>query len=124
MIASAPTTDDPGAAGASREGYTDVLALAELPPSSQKSVSHGFQRVLLCHTPAGIHAVADLCPHALQPLVGSEITNGRIRCAKHGALFDLATGKPVNGVTMKNLKLYSVRIRDGRIEIAVTDPGT
>ncbi len=104
----------------SADGFIDVLALDDLPSSSQKSVALGFQRVLLCHTPIGIHAVADLCPHALQPLAGSDIKDGVIRCAKHGALFDLSTGKPKNGVTAKTLRVYPVRIRDGRIEIAVT----
>jgi nitrite reductase/ring-hydroxylating ferredoxin subunit len=45
-----------------------------------------------------------------------------IRCARHGALFDLLTGKPQNGVTSKALRVYPVRIRDGRIQIAVPDP--
>ncbi len=104
---------------ASVEGFVDVLAADDLPPGSQQSVALGVQRVLLCHTPAGIHAVADLCPHALQPMVGSEIRDGVIRCAKHGALFDLLTGKPKNGVTDRSLRVYPVRIRDGRIAIAV-----
>lgn len=101
------------------DGFIDVLAADDLPPGSQHSVALGFQRVLLCHTPAGIHAVADLCPHALQPLAGSEITDGVIRCAKHGASFDLVTGKPKNGVTARTLRVYPVRVRDGRVAIAV-----
>ncbi len=104
------------------EGFIDVLAADDLPPGSQRSVAQGFQRVLLCHTPDGIHAVADLCPHALQPLAGSEIKDGVIRCAKHGAVFDLVTGKSKNGVTDRTLRVYTVRIRDGRIAIAVAAP--
>ena len=104
------------------DGYLDVLALEDLPPGSQKSVPHGFQRVLLCHASGAVRAVADLCPHALQPLAGSEIIDGVIRCARHGALFDLVTGKPQNGVTPKTLRVYPVRIHNGRIQIAVADP--
>ena len=112
-----PRTRPPIAA----DGYLDVLAVEDLPPGSQTSVAHGLQRVLLCHASGGIRAVADLCPHALQPLAGSEIIDGAIRCARHGALFDLVTGKPQNGVTPKTLRVYPVRIRDGRIQIAVAD---
>jgi len=118
-----PFGPTPGAEGAAAsDGYLDVLALDDLPPGSQKSVPHGFQRVLLCHVADGVHAVADLCPHALQPMAGSEITGGVIRCARHGALFDLVTGKPQNGVTTQSLRIYPVRIRDGRIEIRVANP--
>jgi 3-phenylpropionate/trans-cinnamate dioxygenase ferredoxin subunit len=115
-------TDDGAGSPKPADRFIDVLAVDELPPSSQKSVAYGFQRVLLCHTPRGIHAVADLCPHALQPLAGSDITDGIIRCARHGASFDLATGQPVNGVTNKSLRVYAVTIRDGRIGIAVAGP--
>jgi len=107
---------------AASDGYIDVLALEELPPGAQKSVAYGFRRVLLCHAAGAIHAVADLCPHALQPLAGSEIRDGFIICARHGALFDLDTGKPRNGVTSKTLRVYPVRIRDGRIQISVAEP--
>jgi nitrite reductase/ring-hydroxylating ferredoxin subunit len=107
---------------AASDGYVDVLALEDLPPGAQKSVPHGFQRVLLCRVADGIHAVADLCPHALQPLAGSEISDGVIRCARHGALFDLVTGKPRNGVTPNTLRVYPVRIREGRIQIGVAVP--
>ncbi len=104
------------------DGYIDVLALEELPAGAQKSVAYGFRRVLLCHVSGAIHAVADLCPHALQPLAGSDISDGVIRCARHGALFDLVTGKPQNGVTPKTLRVYPVRICEGRIQILVAEP--
>jgi 3-phenylpropionate/trans-cinnamate dioxygenase ferredoxin subunit len=108
---------------ATPDGFVDVLAVEELPPSSQKSVSYRFTRILLCNTGADIFAVEDLCPHALQPLAGSEITGGTIRCSKHGAQFALATGQPRNGVTAKSLRVYPVRLRNGRIEIDVTVQG-
>jgi nitrite reductase/ring-hydroxylating ferredoxin subunit len=104
------------------DGYLDVLAVEDLPAGSQRSVPHGFERVLLCHASGTIRAVADLCPHALQPLAGGQVIDGAIRCARHGALFDLVTGKPQNGVTSRVLRVYPVRIRDGRIQIAVADP--
>jgi nitrite reductase/ring-hydroxylating ferredoxin subunit len=122
-VTSRPSETDGGTGDRiSTAAVIDVLALDELPPASQRSVTYGFQRVLLCHTHRGIHAVADLCPHALQPLAGSEIADGIIRCARHGASFDLATGRPLNAVTNKRLKVYAVTIRNGRIGIGVADP--
>ncbi len=114
-----PLGAKPGIAG---DGFIDVLALIDLPAAAQRSVSHGFERVLLCHTPDGIRAVADLCPHALQPLAGSAVQGGMIHCAKHGAVFSLVTGKPQNGVTARTLRVYPVRIREGRIEVGFKTP--
>jgi len=109
--------------GIAADGFVDVAALDDLPQGSQKSISWGFERILLCHTADGLHALADLCPHALQPLMGSIISGGAIRCAKHGAEFDLVTGKPRNGVTPRLLKVYPLKVEQGRIMVGVTTPG-
>lgn len=108
--------------GIPADGFVDVSALEDLPQGSQKSVPWGFERILLCHTADAIHALADLCPHALQPLSGSTIAGGVIRCAKHGAEFDLVTGKPCNGVTPRTLKIYPLKVERGRILVGVRRP--
>jgi len=108
--------------GIPADGFVDVLALEDLTPGSQKSILWGFERILLCHTADAIHAVADCCPHALQPLCGSIICGGVIRCAKHGAEFDLVTGKPRNGVTPRTLKVFPLKVHHGRIQVKVTPP--
>jgi nitrite reductase/ring-hydroxylating ferredoxin subunit len=100
-----------------RENFKPFLAVAELPAGSQRSIAYGFLRILLCHTDDGIFAVLDVCPHALQPLAGAEVTAGTIRCPKHGALFALATGEPQNGVTNQRLRTFPVRVCGGQIEI-------
>jgi len=111
------------APGIPADGFVDVAAIDDLPQGSQKSIPRGFERILLCHTADGIHALADLCPHALQPLMGSIISGGAIRCAKHGAEFDLVTGKPRNGVTPRTLKVYPLKVERGRILVGVATPG-
>lgn len=110
----------PGAAKPDDENvYVDAGALADLAPGAQTTVLVGYQRVLVLRTEAGeLHAVADLCPHALQPLAGGAVSAGSIRCQKHGACFDLRSGRPQNGVTEKPLTLFRVREREGRIEVA------
>lgn len=108
----ASASDEPPAGA-----FVDVLPLADLPEGGQRTVLLGFQRVLICRSADGLHAVAGLCPHALQPLEGGEIRQRTIRCSKHGACFDLTSGVPLNGVTNQRLRTYPLRVRDGRIEI-------
>ncbi|HKY92146.1 MAG TPA: Rieske (2Fe-2S) protein [Nevskiaceae bacterium] len=99
--------------------WIDVLSEAELPAGGQKSVLVRGARVLLCRTESGaLHAVADLCPHALQPLEGGRLRGGTLRCPRHGACFDLASGQPVNPVTDRPLTVFPVRAHHGRIEVA------
>ena len=108
------------AVAAPGEAYTDVLGLDELEIGGQRVVRVGLQRVLLCRTDEQrVHAVSDVCPHALQGLFGGTVADGAIRCTKHGASFDLACGKPLNAVTQKVLPVFALRIREGRIEVSV-----
>ena len=101
------------------DGFVDVLALEALAVGGQHVAQLGLRRVLLCRTSdSELHAVSDICPHALQPLAGGEVANGTIRCPKHGARFELCSGKALNAVTKAPLPVHAVRIRDGRIEVA------
>ena len=103
---------------AEAESFVDAIAVADLPQDSQKTVFVGVTRVLLCNTAAGIFALEDRCPHAFQPLFGGAIVGGAITCPKHGACFSLLSGKPLNDVTQRPLKMFGVRVRGERIEIA------
>lgn len=116
----APMFQLPTQGGVSGDGaFIDVCASHALTAGGQTTVLVGFMRVLVLRTvDGGLHAVADLCPHALQPLAGGEVQEGQIRCPKHGACFDLVSGQPRNRLTSKPLTLYRVRERDGRIEVA------
>ena len=97
--------------------YIEVIGIGDLPEGTQKAVFVSVTRVLLCHTSEGLYAVEDKCSHAFQPLAGGEIREGNITCPKHGACFDLATGKSLNQVTARPIKTFNVRVRAGRVEI-------
>lgn len=101
------------------DGFIDVAAVAELAPGSQHPVIVNGRRVLLCRIEQGVFALADLCPHAHQPLGGGSIEGQVIRCPRHGACFDVTSGKPVNGVTREAVVTYPVRLREGRVEVKV-----
>lgn len=106
-------------AGAPADGFHDIVAFDALADGGQHVATIGFRRVLVCRIGDELHAVADVCPHALQPMAGGQITDCTIRCPKHGARFDLRSGKPLNGVTQAPLPVYAVRVRDGRIEVSL-----
>lgn len=105
-------------ATASAASFVDAGALENLPLGGQTTVFVDFMRVLVCRTVDDqLYAMADLCPHAMQPLAGGAVSDGSIVCPKHAACFDLATGKPRNAVTKKSLARYEVRLREGRVEV-------
>lgn len=101
--------------------FQDVGPLAALAPGRQQTVLVGKTALLLCHEAASgrVWAMRNSCPHAFQPLEGGVVRDGTLQCPKHGACFDLATGRAMNPVTTRSLAVYSTRVQDGRILVSL-----
>lgn len=56
------------------------------------------------------HALGDTCTHADVSLSEGDVDEGSIECWKHGALFDLASGKPLSLPATKPVPVYDLRI--------------
>lgn len=92
------------APGAGDAPFAAALPLAELPPGAMRRVSFGDVDVLLAHTPAGIVAVDDRCPHMAAPLSVGELDGCVVACPLHSGRFDLASGEPVQMPTTGGLR--------------------
>ena len=90
----------PGTAGAPWERLLDATDLA---PGTMRRVTVGELDVLLAHTPNGIVAVADRCPHMSAPLSIGSLDGCVVACPLHEGLFDLCTGDVVRMPTTGGL---------------------
>jgi nitrite reductase/ring-hydroxylating ferredoxin subunit len=86
-----PTLRAPGAEDAP---FRAALPLADLRPGSMRRVTFGDLDLLLAHTPQGIAAVDDRCPHMAAPLSIGDLEGCVVACPLHGGRFDLASGNP------------------------------
>ena len=91
------------APGTQHAPFEAVLAVDELPPGSLRRVSRGDLDVLLAHTPIGIVAVDDRCPHMSAPLSIGRLEGCVVMCPLHNGRFDLASGDPVQMPTTGGL---------------------
>jgi nitrite reductase/ring-hydroxylating ferredoxin subunit len=91
----APGTDD--------VPYEHLLDAADLPSGAMRRVARGDLDVLLAHTPQGVVAVADRCPHMSAPLSIGTLEGCVVQCPLHEGRFDLCTGDPVQMPTTGGL---------------------
>ena len=77
--------------------------VAELAEGAMRRISHGDLDVLLAHTPAGILAVDDRCPHMAAPLSIGELEGCVVSCPLHEGRFDLCSGAIVQMPTTGGL---------------------
>ena len=83
--------------------FEALLPLGELPPGAMRRVSRDDLDVLLAHTPQGIVAVDDRCPHMAAPLSIGTLDGCVVACPLHEGRFDLASGEPVQMPTTGGL---------------------
>lgn len=65
------------------------------------------------------YAIADLCSHDDGPLGDGELENMEIVCPRHGARFDLRSGKALTLPAVVDIPAYPVRVKDSKIEIGL-----
>ncbi len=93
----------PGMSGTGGRGFAPLLDVADLPVGTLRRVTRGDLDILLAHTPAGIVAVDDRCPHMSAPLSLGELDGCVVGCPLHNGRFDLCTGDPVQMPTTGGL---------------------
>jgi len=76
--------------------------------------------VVLIRQAGEFFALPDRCTHARYPLNDAELLEGKIKCAHHGATFDLRTGKPTLPA-VKKIRLYEVEVVEGRVLVSVQE---
>lgn len=99
----APIPAGLGVPGTAAAPFEPLLDAAELPPGAMRRVSRGDLDILIAHTPNGIVAVDDRCPHMAAPLSIGQIDGCVVSCPLHEGQFDLCTGDPVRMPTTGGL---------------------
>jgi 3-phenylpropionate/trans-cinnamate dioxygenase ferredoxin subunit len=101
----------------------DVAPADELPPGSVKIVSRGSLFVGVYNCGGELYAIEDRCSHDDGPLCEGDWDEDdcRVICPRHGAQFDLATGRALTLPAVEPVDTYPVRIEDGVVRVELPD---
>ena len=94
-----------------------VGTVEALPEGSQTEVQVGGVGVVLVCEGGRYYALRNKCSHQDFPLLGGEVSMGRITCVKHGAKFELSSGKAKTLPAVKPVAVYATRVEDGSVWI-------
>ena len=99
--------------------YVDVCAAGDIPSGKHRAFLVDGTSILIFRIGAEFHALENRCTHLDFPLEGGRQIGMSITCRKHGARFDICTGKAVVGPAVDPLRRFSVRVRHGRVEVMI-----
>lgn len=78
---------------------------------------------MLIHAAGNFYALDDVCTHDGGPLSDGPVDAEAktIACPRHGAKFDLATGKALTMPATKATRSYEVKVEGGRVFVALKE---
>lgn len=94
-----------------------VAKLEEFPVGTQKTVDLEDDFVLVVHSISGFWAIEDRCSHDDNELYGGEVVENTIKCPRHGAKFDLETGKALCLPAVRAVKSFAVVLENGGVYV-------
>ena len=104
------------------DAYVPVARLSDLAPGEAIDVTLGdLELAVVRDADGGVHALEDRCSHDEIALSDGDVEGCTIECWKHGSQFDLRTGRPLQLPADLPVRVFPVRVDEGRDEILV-DP--
>jgi 3-phenylpropionate/trans-cinnamate dioxygenase ferredoxin component len=99
--------------------FVKVGKQSEISPGAVKVFAVQGLRIAICHVEQSFYAVADLCTHDGGPLGEGELIDDQIECPRHGARFDIQTGKAMCLPAVTAIPVYKVELRGEDLWVAL-----
>ncbi len=95
--------------------FLEIAPVSELPNGERMFVDIGDTPIVIFNIAGQLFAIGDVCTHDDGPLGDGDIEGFNIICPRHGAEFDVRTGKVVSMPAVVDIPAYPVQVRDGTI---------
>lgn len=94
-----------------------VATATQVPVGTAHVVEADGLRLALCNTGDGFYAIDDVCTHDGGPLDQGTLSGRQIECPRHGARFDVVTGKALCLPAIRPVRTYPTRLSGESIEV-------
>ena len=101
--------------------FVKVASRAELPPGSKKLVEVDGRAIAVFHCEGAFYAIDDVCTHDGGPLAEGELFGCEIECPRHGARFDVRTGRPLCMPAIEPVATHATEVRGDDVYVSVLD---
>ena len=100
--------------------YVSVADAADLPNGERLFLEIDDFNIVVFNIAGDLYAIADICSHDDGPLGDGELESEHsIACPRHGARFDIHSGKALSLPAVVDIPAYPVRVKDGQIEVGI-----
>ena len=98
--------------------FIRVARASEIPPGTMKRVTVGGRAVALVNLEGEFYAIDDTCSHEESSLSGGALSGEVVACPKHGARFNVRTGRVLSLPAVRSVATYAVRVEGGDVLVS------
>jgi 3-phenylpropionate/trans-cinnamate dioxygenase ferredoxin subunit len=99
--------------------FVDIVAADQLPVGERLFVEVVGRSVVIFNIADELFAIADVCSHDDGPVGEGDLEGFAITCPRHGAQFDVRSGKVLQMPAVVDIPAYPVRVVGGMIQLGV-----
>jgi 3-phenylpropionate/trans-cinnamate dioxygenase ferredoxin subunit len=99
--------------------FFEIAPASELPPGERLFVDLEGQMIVIFNIAGAYFAIADVCSHDDGPVGEGDLAGYEVTCPRHGAGFDVRTGKVTKMPAVVDIPAYPVEIREGTIFVGL-----
>ena len=101
--------------------FIQVAKLSDLADPGQLTVECDEQLVVLFQVDGEIYCIDDVCTHDGGPLGDGELSGCEIICPRHGARFDVRTGKALTMPATQDTRSHEVKVDGDQILVKLSE---
>jgi 3-phenylpropionate/trans-cinnamate dioxygenase ferredoxin subunit len=99
--------------------YMDIAPASELPNGERLFVEIEGRPIVIFNIAGQFFSIADVCSHDDGPVGEGDLEGYNIVCPRHGAEFDVRTGKVLSMPAVVDIPAYPVKVVDGMIQLGI-----
>ena len=99
--------------------FVEIAPVDELPNGERLFVEIEGKPLVIFNIAGQFFSIGDVCSHDDGPVGEGDIESYNITCPRHGAEFDIRTGKVVSMPAVVDIPAYPVRVVDGMIQVGI-----
>lgn len=99
--------------------FIDIASAQELPGGERLFIEIDNQPIVVFNIAGQFFAIGDVCSHDNGPVGEGDLEGEEVICPRHGARFDLRSGKALSLPAVEDIPAYPVQVQEGRILIGL-----
>lgn len=101
--------------------FVKIAKVTDIPDPGKQTLEVDDALVVLFHVGGRFYCIDDVCTHDGGPLGEGDLCGHEIACPRHGAKFDVCTGKALTMPATEATVAHEVKVEDGDVYVRINE---